>query len=44
MAATGVDVDGVLDEHSPLEEQLQATLSNVMPAYTFYPVTPCRGR
>jgi hypothetical protein len=31
MAATGVDVNGVLDEHSPLEEQLQATL-NMMPA------------
>ena len=35
MAATGVDVNGVLDEHSPLEEQLQATL-NVIPAYTWY--------
>jgi hypothetical protein len=35
MVATGVDVNGVLDEHSPLGAQLQATL-NVMPAYTWY--------
>ena len=35
MVATGVDVHGVLDEHSPLETQLQVTL-NVIPAYTWY--------
>jgi hypothetical protein len=35
MVATGVDVKGVLDENSPLEAQLQATL-NLVPAYAWY--------
>jgi hypothetical protein len=35
MAATGLDVNGALYRHSPLEAQLQATL-NLVPAYAWY--------
>lgn len=35
MVATGVDVNGMPDEHSPFGAQLQATL-NLIPAYTWY--------
>jgi PAS domain S-box-containing protein len=35
MDVTGLDVSGVLHQHSPLEAQLQATL-NIVPAYAWY--------
>jgi len=35
MDGTGLDVNGVLHQHSPLEAQLQATL-NIVPAYAWY--------
>jgi PAS domain S-box-containing protein len=35
MDGTGVDVKGALHQHSPLAEQLQATL-NIVPAYAWY--------
>jgi PAS domain S-box-containing protein len=35
MVVTGLDVNGVLHQHSPLEAQLQATL-NIVPAYAWY--------
>ena len=35
MVATGVDVNGALDENSPLEAQLQATL-NLVPAHAWH--------
>src|ERR1700681_1119561 len=35
MSSTGLDVNGVLQQHSPLEAQLQATL-NIVPAYAWY--------
>jgi hypothetical protein len=35
MVVTGLDVNGVLHKHSPLEAQLQATL-NIVPAYAWY--------
>src|SRR5579862_5643603 len=35
MNVTGLDVDGVLHQHSPLEAQLQASL-NIVPAYVWY--------
>lgn len=35
MVVTGFDVNGDLHHHSPLEEQLQATL-NIVPAYAWY--------
>jgi PAS domain S-box-containing protein len=37
MVPTGFDVSGALDQHSPLEAQLQATL-NLVPAYAWYAV------
>jgi PAS domain S-box-containing protein len=35
MPVTGLDVNGAFHEHSPLEEQLKATL-NIVPAHTWY--------
>jgi formate hydrogenlyase transcriptional activator len=35
MVVAGLDVNGVLHQHSPLEAQLQATL-NIVPAYAWY--------
>ncbi len=35
MLVTGLDANGVLHQHSPLEAQLQATL-NIVPAYAWY--------
>jgi PAS domain S-box-containing protein len=35
MVVTGLDVNGALHQHSPLEAQLQATL-NIVPAYAWY--------
>src|SRR3984893_13141292 len=35
MAVTGLDVNGALHRHSPLEAQLQAVL-NIVPAYAWY--------
>jgi hypothetical protein len=35
MVVTGLDVNGALHHHSPLEAQLQATL-NIVPAYAWY--------
>src|SRR6266849_2448556 len=35
MPVTDLDVNGAFHEHSPLEEQLQATL-NIVPAYAWY--------
>jgi PAS domain S-box-containing protein len=35
MVTSGLDVNGVLHQHSPLEAQLQATL-NIVPAYAWY--------
>ena len=35
MVVTGLDVNGVLHQHLPLEAQLQATL-NIVPAYAWY--------
>jgi hypothetical protein len=35
MVVTGLDVNGVLYQHSPLEAQLQATL-NMVPAHAWY--------
>jgi PAS domain S-box-containing protein len=35
MVVTGIDVNGALYRHSPLEAQLQATL-NIVPAYAWY--------
>jgi len=35
MDVTGLDVNGALDEHSPLEAQLQVTL-DLVPAYAWY--------
>jgi hypothetical protein len=35
VVVTGLDVNGVLHEHSPLEAQLQATL-NIVPASAWY--------
>jgi hypothetical protein len=35
MGFSGLDVNGVLHQHSPLETQLQATL-NIVPAYAWY--------
>jgi PAS domain S-box-containing protein len=35
MVVTGLDINGVLHQHSPLETQLQATL-NIVPAYAWY--------
>jgi hypothetical protein len=34
MVVSGLDVNGVLHQHSPLEAQLQATL-NIVPAYAW---------
>jgi len=41
MAVTGFESNGALQQHLPLEAQLQATL-NVIPAYTWY-TTPSGG-
>ena len=35
MVVTGFEVNGALQQHSPLEAQLQATL-NPVPAYAWY--------